>query len=419
MAYKLEQDPVEREFYYVWVWDNSHHSNESAIITIDTTQNGNKGEWFPAYGWNGWGGHKWFQLEVEASNYFTNAGLPKQLYPLSPFILSAEELEINNTPDADIEIIDSSLSTTGYSGGIVYDSIPGSVPLIASTGGKIPPYGYHLPIGDYSVLMNNFTSDTIDAYFFTANRSYSYERYDGASDQNDMLRFDGGLSVSNHDTTSKTIKLLNIVEDTLHNADKLLAVSNLPLSQGDSVKMENVDESSVKITSYGTSKLYDIGLEYASDTKMEYFRKDGITIPVNSSHTISPVWDDIMTSDLQIIVDEGNDGTPDDTLEVQNQLTGVKDERGSLIPTEYRLGQNYPNPFNGTTVIEYSIPRSGVVTIKVYNVLGEEVATLVHESKAPGYHRESFNTGNLNSGTYFYSLRSGNYTETRKMLLMK
>lgn len=418
-AYKLEQDPVDKQFYYLWVWDNAHHSNEGAIITFDTTQNDNKGAWIPSYGWNGWGGFRKILLEVEANNYLTTASLPKQGYSQSPFILSADELEINNTYNADIVITDSGANTTGFSDSTVYENIPGSVPLIATTGTTTPPYGYHLPIGNYSVVMDNFTSDTVEVYFFTGNRSYSFERYDGSPDQADMLRFDGGLSVSNTDTASKIIKLLNIVEDTLQNADKLLSVSNLSLSQGDSVKMENLEASSVKFTSYGTSKLYDISLEYASNAKMEYFRKDGITLPGNSSHTVSPVWDDLMTSDLQIIVDEGNDGTPDDTLEVQNQLTGVRDERESSIPTEYRLGQNYPNPFNGTTVIDYALPSESRVKIGLYNTLGSKVAELMDDRKPAGNYRVTFEAGDLPSGVYFYKLQAGEYVKMKKMVIMK
>ena len=88
-------------------------------------------------------------------------------------------------------------------------------------------------------------------------------------------------------------------------------------------------------------------------------------------------------------------------------------------PLEFLLEQNYPNPFNPVTVIKYSIPEVSNVTLKLYNLLGEEVATLVNEEKVAGYHKLEFNAINLPSGVYFYQLRAGKYIETKKMLLLK
>jgi hypothetical protein len=121
---------------------------------------------------------------------------------------------------------------------------------------------------------------------------------------------------------------------------------------------------------------------------------------------------------LTIFVDSGNDGTIDDTLKLQNELTGVHDH-GSLIPGEYILYQNYPNPFNPSTTIKYSIPELSRVTLKVFNVLGEEVTTLVNEEKIAGNYSIEFNASNLPSGVYFYRLQAGSFTETKKMLILK
>ena len=89
------------------------------------------------------------------------------------------------------------------------------------------------------------------------------------------------------------------------------------------------------------------------------------------------------------------------------------------LPTEYSLEQNYPNPFNNSTVIKYSIPQEGLITLKIYNLLGEEVATLVNDTKQTGNYEVSFDATGLTSGVYFYRLQAGNYTETKKMVLMK
>ncbi len=92
----------------------------------------------------------------------------------------------------------------------------------------------------------------------------------------------------------------------------------------------------------------------------------------------------------------------------------------SLIPTEYKLEQNYPNPFNPSTTINFSIPSASKVTLKVYDALGKEVATLADEFKAAGNYSTNFNAGsNLNSGIYFYTITAGNYVNTKKFVLIK
>jgi len=87
--------------------------------------------------------------------------------------------------------------------------------------------------------------------------------------------------------------------------------------------------------------------------------------------------------------------------------------------SNYALDQNYPNPFNPATKISYSIKEEGLVTLKVYDVLGKEVATLVNENKAVGNYEVDFNASQLPSGMYIYKIQSGNFSDVKKMLLMK
>jgi len=89
------------------------------------------------------------------------------------------------------------------------------------------------------------------------------------------------------------------------------------------------------------------------------------------------------------------------------------------LPTEYELTQNYPNPFNPSTKISWQSPVSSHQTLKVYDVLGNEVATLVNEEKPVGSYEVNFNANGLSSGIYFYKLQSGSFVETKKMILLK
>ena len=89
------------------------------------------------------------------------------------------------------------------------------------------------------------------------------------------------------------------------------------------------------------------------------------------------------------------------------------------LPVSFQLDQNYPNPFNPSTFISYKLPISSLVTIKVYDVLGREVQTLVNERQAAGNHSVTFNASSLPSGVYFYRLQTGNYSTAKKLLLLK
>jgi len=91
----------------------------------------------------------------------------------------------------------------------------------------------------------------------------------------------------------------------------------------------------------------------------------------------------------------------------------------SITPDVYQLNQNYPNPFNPSTKISYTLPDAGFTKLTVYNSLGEVVKSLVNENQSAGNYTINFNAANLPSGLYFYSLSSGNFTQTNKMILMK
>ncbi len=99
-------------------------------------------------------------------------------------------------------------------------------------------------------------------------------------------------------------------------------------------------------------------------------------------------------------------------------ITGINNTV-NVIPKEYKLNQNYPNPFNPSTIISYDLPKSGLVTLKIYNILGQQVRTLVNEMQNAGSHKVNFNASSLTSGVYFYSISANNFTQVKKLMLIK
>jgi hypothetical protein len=104
-------------------------------------------------------------------------------------------------------------------------------------------------------------------------------------------------------------------------------------------------------------------------------------------------------------------------------IVGVDSEENDHILNEIKLYQNYPNPFNPSTFISYKIPSGNYIStftrLNVFTILGEHIATLVNEKQSPGNYQVEFNGNNLPSGIYFYRLQSGNYVDTKKMILLR
>ncbi len=106
-------------------------------------------------------------------------------------------------------------------------------------------------------------------------------------------------------------------------------------------------------------------------------------------------------------------------LLLSSSLTSVNSDNEKLLPTEFQLNQNYPNPFNPTTKISFTLSKPSNVTLKVFNIIGQEVATLVNGQMDKGSYDVSFNANGLASGIYFYRLNAGDFTSVKKMLLLK
>ncbi len=433
LAYGLTQDSIQRNLYYVHVYDNAYPYSSNPIV-IDTTVDGGNG-WWSSDDWDNWGGLQNIFLENLAADYLGGTTFPKAGHYKPSLTQATNILEICNSSNSSIRISDGLGNVTGYFNDTVSHGIPGSFPKIVLNGSKTPPYGYDLSINPYSVVMNNFTSDTVETYFFTDEESFTYERTGALQAQTDRLFYGDGLSVSNPDSQTKSIKLLNI-KNAFGSREKVFILQSIDLAQNDSVRIVNSSPASFELISYGSAKNYNVELYVVSKTKYERFIGSNISLPENTAHIFVADWNNLATTMLKVLVDTGYDEEIDDTLYLQNQLTGVGDDHGSLLtPDSYNLAQNYPNPFNPVTVIRYQLPVNSHVTLKVFDVLGREVTTLVNENKESGSYEVKFDGSKLPSGVYFYRLyahptdnkqtgdpstSSGrSFVQTKKLLLLK
>lgn len=413
MAYKLEQDTTLTNLWYVFTYDNAYPNNlDSAIIVVDTIAN----TWTPIYAWTNWGGTKWFYLRDPAINYFVNPSLPKNHSAISPFILGENELQILNTRKASIKILDQQGNSGGFVNGVLLNSIPGCTPNIIENGSSGPPIGYDLAMQNYSVQMSDYETPDVSISFYTGNKSFKIFRGGALNSNNDRFFFDGGVSAVNPDPQNKSLNLINIINETI--LEKTFFITELDLSQNDSVKIENPDSNKLSLISYGSAKEYNVELNYVTENGVGRFGASNVQLTTNTTHTFVPDWENVSGAQLVVLVDIGNDGTIDDTLHLNNTVD-VEDQGLLLSPKTYNLAQNYPNPFNPTTTIQYSVPQRSNVALKVYDVLGNEIAVLVNEEKERGVYSVNFDATQLASGIYFYRLKAGSFVETKKMILLR
>ena len=95
------------------------------------------------------------------------------------------------------------------------------------------------------------------------------------------------------------------------------------------------------------------------------------------------------------------------------------EDQEQIIPKEYSLYQNYPNPFNPNTTIKYDLPKDGLVSLEIFDILGRRITTLVNENRNAGSYEQTFNASSLASGVYVYKLQAGDFISSKKMILLK
>ena len=415
VPYKLERIGNTSTFN-IRLYNPNNPGSFNQFIYIDSVAN----TWSDSTSLN-WGtGSTGCFLEREVSDFLELPSFNRFQTKFSPYYIDGiSRLTIFNTPDAEVTITSASGEQIGYQDSIAFNNISDAVHIIPLTGSFHPPIGYDLPPDHYNIIINNYSTSSSKVLFDEELTMYDYIRYNVNNTETDLFRYsENGVKIINPDNQVKNLEIKTIIlEDST--SEKVFISKNIGLSENDSINVKEKDRSELFLNNYGSAKNYELRIIDLSENGQFVFEHSSIPMDQNSGHQIVPDWNDLQNAELKILIDIGNDGTIDDSIFVKNQATNVEDESSLLSPENYNLAQNYPNPFNPITTIKYSIPETGNVSLKVYDILGNEVASLVNEEKTQGVYSVTFDASNLSSGVYLYKLQAGNYIETKKMLLLK
>ncbi len=195
----------------------------------------------------------------------------------------------------------------------------------------------------------------------------------------------------------------------LRNENPVFGSSNYTLVAGGSIKTLKLTDASMNVAILGnfdvTAKSGAVGFQNTGRW-YDYFKGDSIEVSdVNMQFNLTPGEFRIFTTKRLSVPESG--------------IAVAVEEQNAEIPSSLALEQNYPNPFNPTTKINFSVPNTGNVTMKIYDLLGREIMTLVNQSKPAGNYTVDFDASQLSSGVYIYQLRSGNSLLTKKMMVVK
>ncbi len=201
------------------------------------------------------------------------------------------------------------------------------------------------------------------------------------------------------DSTIITALPTNVSVTKIHDENVVDAYGNMTLPGGITVPALRIKTDTKTYEQTGSSVYYTRTISYI------FLSTGGTQLTVDAADTTSPNTGVIKVSSISFII---------------SGITGVK-QADNTIPGNFNLEQNYPNPFNPATEIKYSIPASsgGLVTLKIYDMLGREVATLVNGEKPAGTYGVTWNAVNMPSGVYFYQLKAGSFSATKKLMLLK
>ena len=276
---------------------------------------------------------------------------------------------------------------------------------------------YHSKYKDYTLTISNIT-DRAGNIISPNPKSVIYRRTNSGTTSPIQNPIEGAIS-NDWDPNylpEKTIDGTGMINPDSRWMSSTIMPDTLCLDMGNIYTMDSLR---ISFYQWNTDRLYKYSMLSSIDSL--------IWEPV-----VSDIWSDSLewtniefdstqARFVKLILLESNQNQPASIWEIELYgpagVTGINNE--TEIPNSYTLSQNYPNPFNPTTTISYKLPERMYVSLKIYDIIGNEVDELVNESQNSGNYSINFNASNLSSGVYFYRIQAGEFVYTRKMLLLK
>lgn len=419
----LRRDPVNAGQWRLYVYNSNRPGNANQFIFIDSTAN----TWSDSISTNFGGSNKKCFLDLTVEHFLQT---PVFYRPGSGPVGDTPQtgyFQVNVPVNADTRIANTLGESMGWVDSVLVDNLPGGLPLIPITSTLAPPYGYDLPENDYTLEISRLVDSVLAISVDFDSLIYSYDRSRVLPNESEEIRINRGLVISNPDLNGRAVRL-----ETISRADTLerrAEASVLSLARGDSLAMRMGNDSQWELKNFGRTTLYRLSLTQVSQNGKAIFENAALALDANTTHLVAPDWADLENTPVTIYIDNGNDGTIDDSMRVNNEATGLGDgatgRRGDgEIPTRFALEQNYPNPFNPSTSIAFGLPETAGVNLIVYDLLGRKVATIAEGVRPAGWHTAQWDGRDdagkpVASGIYLYRLQSGQFMQTRKMLLVR
>jgi len=299
----------------------------------------------------------------------------------------------------------------------------------------------------YRKLFANEISDTNLVCYWTFNEGSGSQIIDSS------LKLNNGIMV-NMDTTSawinSTIPFASVITENQNELSAIWSGADSNYSSILSLQDTLISGPNAVVFGHNNGNLNfdttDVPIQFGLDFRLKRFWKMETSINLTGNVIIDiSQFDTLDFYDYKLLVD--SDGTFFDadtfhgihdttsskfivrnhnyssgfyyTLAANNISTSLDSDLHNGLNITYKLNQNYPNPFNPSTTIEFSIPKSEFVTLKIYNLLGQEVATLVSDKLAPNNYKYVWNATNYSSGIYFYKINTGKFLQIKKMILLR
>lgn len=417
VPYKLEKHMSDPDKFWIYVYDCNIPTDSATRILVDTSLN------YWTYDSLTWDSYQKLWIESPLHTFITRPTIPgieggdKNASPFFYLYFS----------NADSLHLESSLyGSATFSGTQVSDSLTIGTPLYIRDKFGRPPFGFYLPSDSWLFSLNGDSNNFTRLSMLTENSFITYYRDNINTGEIDNILYNGDdttLWVYNNDGIIKEYGMRLCYEDTEEN-EYLMQCKGIETSPGDSTCFKLVRQMGYTIQNYGNASTYLLELSKLAQEGFLEFADSSITINSNTAHIIYPIWGVDYIEELIIDIDNGIDGTVDDSLILINNIPLDADDDLGQLPDKFNVAQNYPNPFNPTTTIEFSLPERSQVRITVYNLLGQVVTRLVNKELPAGYHEVVWDSKDDNghmvgSGVYLYRMEAGDFVKSYKMMLIK